>query len=44
MPDAILFCLSVQIIDSLETKEIVSMVLKKLPDPVTVDLPKFEVI
>ena len=33
-----------QVIDSLETKEIVSLVLKKLPDPVTVDLSAFEVI
>lgn len=31
-----------EIIDSLETKEIISMVLNKLPDPVNVDLPKFE--
>ena len=33
-----------QVIDSLETKEIVSLVLKKLPDPVTVDLSAFEVM
>jgi len=31
-----------EIIDSLDTKEIVGMVLNKLPDPVNVDLSKFE--
>ncbi|XP_029214585.2 dnaJ homolog subfamily C member 10-like [Acropora millepora] len=31
-----------EVIDSLETKEIVGLVLKKLPDPVNVDLPAFE--
>ncbi|KAK2560566.1 DnaJ-like protein subfamily C member 10 [Acropora cervicornis] len=33
-----------EVIDSLETKEIVGLVLKKLPDPVNVDLPAFEKI
>ena len=38
------FCFFQQIIDSLETKEIVSFALKKLPDPVNVDFQTFEVI
>ena len=33
-----------QIIDSLETKEIINFVLKKLPDPINVDLAAFEVV
>ncbi|KAJ7354834.1 DnaJ sub C member 10 [Desmophyllum pertusum] len=32
-----------EVIDSLDSKEIISMVLKKLPDPVNVDLTTFEV-